>query len=138
MIRQVFERGLASLVARWMLEGGADAVFARIEKAGALKPEDLARLRAETVANLNRVREEGAPYADSVVAAWREIAGHLPDLHTIARMAGSTIASVAARSAETAAVHAQEIADRLAAQRADSRKASEKSSEMNKKDEPEP
>ncbi len=138
MIRQVFERGLASLVARWMLEGGAEAVFARIEKAGALKPEELARLRAETVANLTKVREEGAPYADTVLAAWKEIAGHLPDLQAIAKMAGATLATVAARSAETAAVHAQEIADRFAAQPANAREAVGKSAESHTKDEAEP
>jgi hypothetical protein len=91
-------------------------VFARIEKAHALPPAELAKLRAETLAHLQRVKEEGAPYTDAVTAAWREVAGHLPDLHTVARMAGSTLATVAARSAEAAAVHAQDLADKLAAQ----------------------
>lgn len=118
MIREVFERGLASIVARLMLEGGAEAVFARIEKAHALPPQELAKLRADTLAHLQRVKAEGAPYTDAVTAAWREVAGHLPDLQTVARMAGSTLASVAARSAEAAAAHAHELSDKLAKEHA--------------------
>lgn len=98
-----------------MLEGGAESVFARIEKAGALKPDELEKLKAETFARLEKARDEGAPYVDTVTAVWREVAGHLPDLQSVVRVAGSTLASVAARSAEVAAVRAQEIAERLAA-----------------------
>ena len=63
MIAKALEKGVASVVARWMLEGHADAVLDRVAAAGALPPEELAELRARSRARLERVRDEGAPYA---------------------------------------------------------------------------
>lgn len=115
MFRNVFERGLASVVARWMLDGGADAVLERIARSGALKPEEIEKLRIETRAHLERVREEGAPYVDVVTAALSEVLAHVPDARDALRTAGRIAATVAAKSAEAAAIRAQGMADRWGA-----------------------
>lgn len=113
MIRHVFERGLSSLMARWMLDGSADALFERIAQAHAMKPEELEKLRAETRAYLEKVRDEGAPYADTVMAAVRELLRHAPDVSGITSGASKIAMTVAARSAEHAAARAQDLAERL-------------------------
>lgn len=63
MIGRAVEKGLASLVARWMLEGQSDAILDRVLSAGALEPAEIDALRAQTRGKLERVRDEGAPYA---------------------------------------------------------------------------
>lgn len=127
-MREVFEKGLASTVARWMLDGSADALIERVAAAGVLRPEEVAALRQETRAHLEKVRDEGAPYAELVTTALREVGKSLP-LGTLAE-AGLTAASqlplrdlassatrvalgVAARAAQTAADRAQTLADAM-------------------------
>ena len=132
MFRQGFEKGLASVVARWMLDGSAEALIERVARSGALTPEQLEKLRTETLDNLRKVKDEGAPYADMATAALREVMGHVPmaPLWSAAVQAGSgpwkaaagpvaqaAVASalqVAARSAEAAAARAAALAERFA------------------------
>lgn len=125
MIRDVFEKGLASTVARWMLDGSADAVIERVAQAKVLKPEELEALRRDTRAHLEKVRDEGAPYAELVATALREVAKNLPlgQLASAGLSAASTVPwrdvassatrvalDVAARSAQAAAQRAQDLA----------------------------
>ncbi len=134
MIRDGFEKGLASVVARWMLQGGAESVLDRVAKSGALHPEQLEKLRKDTLDHLIKVREDGAPYADMATAALREIAGHLPlgavfsgvaaAAHNVPWQAAASEATQAATrmALQLAAKSAQAAADRatdLAAQFAD-------------------
>jgi hypothetical protein len=113
MIRHVLERGLASIVARVLLDGGAEALLQRVEKSGVLKPDDIERLRRDTRAHLEKVRDEGAAYADVVQAALKEFAVHLPEVQDILRQAGKLAVTVAAGSAEAAAARAKDLADKL-------------------------
>ena len=115
VIRQAFEKGLASMMARWMLDHGSEAVFERVSRSGALTPEALEQLRSETRVYLEKVREEGAPYSEAVLSVWQEVASHLPDLSALAQVAGRTAVHVAARSAEAAAERAKDIAEQLKA-----------------------
>lgn len=123
MIRQVFERGFASVVARFMLDGSAEALFDRIALVGALPPDDLAKLRVETRVYLEKVREEGAPYSELALGTIREVLAVLPQLKDAAKWGGASamlrdLALQAAKSsAESAAAHAQELADKLDAKR---------------------
>ena len=133
MIRDGFEKGLASIVARWMLDGSAQAVIDRVAKSGALPPEQLEKLRADTLDHLHKVRDEGAPYADMATAALREIVGHVPlgslwsgavaaaasvpwkeAAAPAAQAAARAALHIAARSAEAAAARAQELAAHFA------------------------
>lgn len=120
------------MVARWMLDGSAEALIERVAKSGALTPQQLEKLRTETLDNLRKVKDEGAPYADMATAALREVIGHVPmaPLWSAAVQAGSgpwkaaagpvaqaAVASalqVAARSAEAAAARAAALAERFA------------------------
>ncbi len=113
-MRQVIERGLSALIARWLLDGGAEAVFSRIENAKALRPEELAQLRADTEQRLRAVHQEGQAYLETATGVLQGLSAIVPDLQGLMRIAGSTVATVAARSAESAAAHAQSLADRLA------------------------
>lgn len=63
MIGRAVEKGLASMVARWMLEGQSDAILDRVLSAGALDAAEVEALRSQTRVKLERVRDEGAPYA---------------------------------------------------------------------------
>lgn len=129
MIREGFEKGLASVVARWMLQGGADTVLDRVAKSGALPPEQLEKLRQDTLAHLHKVKDDGAPYADMATAALREIAGHVPlgavfstvaaaaqavpwqSAGSAATQAATRVAmGIAAKSAEAAVARAQDLA----------------------------
>lgn len=69
MIGRAVEKGLASLIARWMLEGHADALLDRVAAAGALSEAEIAELRATTRARLGKVQQDGAPYAELLVDA---------------------------------------------------------------------
>jgi hypothetical protein len=115
VIRHVFERGLASIIARWMLEGTSDALFERIAKVGALKPEEAEKLQRETREHLERVRDEGAPQADAVLAVLKGVLASLPDLKTVAATATRAAVHVAAKSAEAAAARAQDLSAKDAA-----------------------
>lgn len=132
MMRQAFEKGLASVVARWMLDGSAEAVIARVAKSGVLKPEEVDALRHDTTEHLQKVRDEGAAYADVVSTALREVAAHLPlsGLASVAVTAAGAIPwkdtvglasriamDLATKSAEAAAIHAQTLHENLEAQR---------------------
>lgn len=100
MLRHAIERGISGLIARWMLQGRAEAVFASIARAGALSPEEIAQLRAETLAHLQAVEKEGAPYAEMVLAAAREL---LPGFARLAAQARTTATSIAAEALRAAA-----------------------------------
>jgi hypothetical protein len=128
MMREVFEKGLASTVARWMLDGSAEALIERVAAAGVLKPEEVAALRQETRAHLEKVRDEGAPYAELVSTALREVAKTLPfgqlagaglaaasqlPLRDLAGTATRVALGVAARAAQAAAERAQTMADAI-------------------------
>ncbi len=69
MIGRAVEKGLASLIARWMLDGHADAVLDRVVAAGALDAAEIEALRAQTRARLGKVRDDGAPYAALILEA---------------------------------------------------------------------
>ncbi len=113
VLRQAFEKGMASVMARWMLDHGSDAVFERIAHANALTPDALEQLRKETRVYLEKVREEGAPYSEAVLSVWQEVAKHLPDLSTLTQTAGKVALQVAVKSAEMAAARAQDLAEQL-------------------------
>ncbi len=132
MMREAFEKGLASVVARWMLDGSAEAVIARVAKSGALKPEEVDALRRDTTEHLQKVRDEGAAYAEVVTTALKEVAAHLPlsGLASVAVTAAGAVPwkdtvalaskmamEVATKSAQAAAAHAQSLHETLEAQR---------------------
>lgn len=132
MMREAFEKGLASVVARWMLDGSAEAVIARVAKSGVLKPEEVETLRRDTTDHLQKVRDEGAAYAEVVTTALKEVAAHLPlsGLASVAATAAGAIPwkdtvalasrmamEVATKSAQAAAIHAQTLHETLEAQR---------------------
>ena len=96
MLRIALERGLSSMIAKWMLEGRADSVLDRVVKSGALPPEEIAALRAQTTTRLQQVRDEGAPYADMIAEALGGVRAALPDLATILRSADGSNARVVA------------------------------------------
>jgi len=99
VFRHAAERGLASLIARWMLEGRHDTIFRSIERSGALPPEEIDTLREEIRAHLEKVRDEGAPYADLVMATVGDL---LPGLTGLAKGARSVALSAAAQALHTA------------------------------------
>lgn len=118
MIREVFEKGVASIVARYLLEGSAEALLARIAQSGALTPQQLDRLRGETLDNLQRVRDEGAPYAHLVMQALQEAGKALP-LGSVASAAVSAAKAAPWRAwAATASEVARDVATRSAAEAA--------------------
>ena len=108
MIRHAFERGVASVIARWMLEGRHEAIFRSIERAGALPPEEIATLRDEVRVHLEHVRDEGAPYADMLVATAGEMLPAVTELARGARSAALNVAAQALRSAGDAVAAAGE------------------------------
>jgi hypothetical protein len=140
-MRDAFEKGLASVVARWMLDGSAEAVIARVAKSGVLGPEEVENLRRETTEHLQKVRDEGAAYAELVTTALKEVAAHLPlgGLATAAVSAAGAVPwkdavaaasrvamEVATASAAAAAQHAQTLHETLEAQRQARQQATEK------------
>ena len=95
MLRYAFEKGMASLLARWMLESKGDALFRSIERAGALPPEEIAQLRADRKKYLERVRDEGAPYAEVVRSALNDMQ---PSVSELTRGAPAAAMGMAARA----------------------------------------
>ena len=117
MLRIALERGLSSLIAKWMLEGRADTVLTRVAKSGALPAEELEALRAQTTARLTQVRDDGAPYADMVTDAIGGLRASVPDFAAILRTAdGSNARVVAAAVAEELARRASGLARAAAEQ----------------------
>ncbi len=117
MLRIALERGLSSMIAKWMLDGRADTVLDRVVKSGALPPAEIAALRAQTNARLQQVRDEGAPYADMIAEALGGVRAALPDLAAILRSAdGSNARVVAAAVADELARRASGAARAAAKQ----------------------
>lgn len=114
-MRHALEKGVASMIARFLLESRHDAVFAAIARADALPPEEIDELRTETLAHLAKVRDEGAPYADAVAVAVREAAGAIaelsPGLTTAATFAQRTARAAVAHAVHTVAKSAASIPD---------------------------
>lgn len=123
MIREVMEKGIGSLVARWMLQGSASALLDRVAAAGVLSPAELDKLRTDTEAHLRRVEAEGAPYADVALTALQEVAKVVPlasvltsaEARGMAAKVGSAAAQVIAQSAAEAAHRVQGYAQAAAA-----------------------
>ncbi len=114
---QALERGLAGAVAKQLLAGKVDLVFAPIERAGALKPEQLAKLRAELTANLQKAEAEGAPYVDMVTVAAREMLTRWPDVRDAVAGVGRVAVDAAHKAAEAARAEVQKAAADAAAKR---------------------
>lgn len=130
MIGRAVEKGLASLIARWMLDGHADAVLDRVVAAGALDAAEVEALRAQTRTRLGKVRDDGAPYASLILEALSAVGsrarGPLVEtasalgptvealLRTAARQAGASAgaAADAAEAGETVAPPAPQHEDR--------------------------
>jgi len=110
MWRQAFERGLAGLVAKQLLSSRVDAVFAPIERAGALKPEQLAKLRAELTANLQRAEADGAPYLDIANSALRELLTRWPDVRDAMAGVGRVAMDAAQKATDAARAEVQKAA----------------------------
>ena len=117
MWRQAFERGLAGLVAKQLLASRLDRVFGPIERAGALKPEQLATLRAELTANLQRAEAEGAPYVDVLSTATRELLARWPDVREAFAGVGRVALDAAIKAADAARAEVQRAAAEAATQR---------------------
>ena len=109
MMRHVLEKGVASIVARYLLNTRHDALFSAIAKAEALPPEELELLREQTLAQLTRARDEGAPYAEAVMAALSEL--KLSPTRFSADLSG--IGAMAASTAKAAMSHALKTVDDL-------------------------
>ena len=114
---QALERGLAGAVAKQLLAGKVDLVFAPIERAGALRPEQLAKLRAELTANLQKAEAEGAPYVDMVSVAAREMLTRWPDVRDAVVGVGRVAVDAAQKAAEAARAEVQKAAADAAAKR---------------------
>ena len=108
MIRRVAEYGLSSLFAGWMLEGGADLVFERIERSGALKPEELARLKEDIRSHLQSVRDEGRVQAELLRTAAKVAVSAVPQATGLARTALETVLDLAAQARQSAATDTPE------------------------------
>ncbi len=117
MWRQALERGLAGLVAKQLLAGKVDLVFAPIERAGALKPEQLAKLRAELTANLQKAEAEGAPYTDVVTVALRELVTRWPEVRDAVAGVGRVAADAAHKATEAARAEVYKAAAEATAKR---------------------
>jgi len=116
MLRIALERGLSSLIAKWMLEGRADIVLDRVAKAGALPPEEIEALRLQTAVRLEQVRDDGALYADMVTDALSGVRAALPDLASIMQSSDASSARVVAAA----------VADELARRAADAARTAAK------------
>ena len=106
MMRHALEKGVASIIARFLLESRHDALFAAIARADALPPEEIAQLREETLAHLAKVRDDGAPYADAVTVALKEVVGAVaelgPDMTTATSVATKTAKAALTQVLKTA------------------------------------
>ena len=110
MWRQAFERGVAGLVAKQLLARRVDLVFAPIERAGALRPEQLAKLRAELTANLEKAEAEGAPYAEVIAVTARELTARWPDVRDAFAGVGRAAFDAAQKATEAARAEVQKAA----------------------------
>ena len=110
MWRHALERGLAGLVAKQLLAAKVDLVFGPIERAGAMKPEQIAKLRAELTANLQKAEAEGAPYADVLNVAARELLTRWPDVRDAFAGVGRVAVDAAHKAAEAARAEVQKAA----------------------------
>lgn len=117
MWRKALERGLAGIVAKQLLAGKVEAVFAPIERAGALNPERAAKLRAELTANLQKAEAEGAPYTDVLSAATRELLARWPDVRQALAGVGRVTLDAAQKTAEAARAEVQKAAAEVATRR---------------------
>ena len=117
MWRKAFERGVAGLIAKQLLASKVDAIFAPIERAGALKPEQAAKLRAELTANLQKAEAEGAPYADVVTVAMRELLVRWPDVRDAFTGVGRAALEAAQKAAEAARAEVAKAASEATASR---------------------
>ena len=108
MMRHALEKGVASVVARFLLQARHDAVFAAIARADALPPEELEKLRAETLAHLEKVRDEGEPYAEAVSAAVQEVFATAKRSSPTLTTGLSTAGSLAMKTAAAAFAHAMD------------------------------
>lgn len=123
MIREVMEKGIGSLVARWMLQGSAGALLDKVAASGVLSPAELDKLKADTEAHLRRVEADGAPYADVALTALQEVAKVIPlagvfassEARGMATKLGVVAAQVMAQSAAQAAQRVQHYAEAAAA-----------------------
>lgn len=112
MWRVALERGLAGIVAKQLLASRVDMVFAPIERSGALKPEQLAKLKAELTANLQKAEAEGKPYVDILSVALGELLSRWPDV----KVALAGVSQVAVEAAQKATEAARQEVQRVAEQ----------------------
>ncbi len=118
MIGRAVEKGLSSVVARWMLQGASDAILDRVAATSALEPSEIEALRKQSRAKLERVRDDGAPFvamfADAAAAmvaqgrggrlgaALRQGSGSLvPSIAELLRAAASTLMPTEPAAEET-------------------------------------
>ena len=111
MLRYAFEKGMASLLARWMLESKGDALFRSIERAEALPPEEIAQLRADRKRYLQGVRDEGAPYAEIVRSALKDMRPSVSELTRGAPAAAMGMAERALKAVEATLERASDAAE---------------------------
>ncbi len=109
MIGRAVEKGLTSLVARWMLEGQSDAILDRVLSAGALDATEVEALRTQTRVRLERLRDEGAPYAAMLgeVAVAVMAQAQASPMATALRASGRTVAPLLAQWLRAAAAAAE-------------------------------
>ena len=108
MLRHALEKGVASLIAKMLLQTRHDAVFAAIARADALPPDEIEKLRAETLAHLQKVRDDGAPYADAVAVAVQEVFSAVAQFNP-------SVTAAASMARKFAGVALQHAADKAAA-----------------------
>jgi hypothetical protein len=72
VFRDVIEKGLASWLARLMLEDRLDPLFSKIEETGVLKPEEAAKLKDDTRRRLEAVERDGLEYRRMADKALRD------------------------------------------------------------------
>ncbi len=102
MMRHALEKGIASIIAKFLLESRHDAVFTSIARANALPPEEIEKLRVDTLAYLGKVEKDGAPYAQTVKSALKEVGVTVAEMNPAFIAAGG----IAARTARSAVKHA--------------------------------
>ena len=117
MWRMALERGLSAIVAKQLREARLDALFAQVGKMGAMKPEQITKLRAELEANLRKAEAEGGPYADVLTVALRELTGRLPDVREALNGVGRAAAEAASKTADAARAEVRRAAQEVAAKR---------------------
>jgi len=105
MLKDVVEKGVASILARWMLESRAESLYSAIERSGALRPDEIGKLREEIKVYLERVRDDGAPYADLIGQAIGDLRRLAPSFVDLARTAGSMAAHAVLKAVEERNAH---------------------------------